>query len=358
MWPYFVIPVFIAVISIFSRGNQIERSTWVLVLLSTVFFVGLRHKVGMDWNNYLIMIERVYYSHNLQYALHVVEPGYAFLLWLSAGMGYGVYGSNLIGTLIFCLGLFRYAQTTPHPWTALLVSMPILVTVVAMSANRQAVAIGVLLWMVAAWSKLSLSRRVASILFAALFHFSAIFFLVFVAADLKARKSVKVVLAGSFLVIMFYILSNTGRGNYYSSLYLTSQNEITRSTGAIFHVILNGGPAALYFLLSRSQRAVLFPSQLYRLMALLALALIPAALLDSAAAGRMSLYLFPVSMYAFSAFPQLVKEGQQREFVKSGVAILMLLILFLWLSFANSSSAHIPYGNFLTIPSFERRLCC
>jgi len=358
MWPYFVIPGFVAFMSLISRGKQVHYYTWGLTFVALLLFVGLRHKVGMDWNNYLIMIERVYKSPTLMDAFNVSEPGYALLLWASAELGFGVYGSNLVGTLIFCLGLFRFARTTPHPWTALLVAMPMLVTVVAMSANRQAVAIGVLLWVVATWSTSSLVRRVAGILFAALFHYSALLFLVFAAADLKIRNSFKVVLGGAFMAGVFYVLATTGQADYYDSLYVTGQTEMTQSEGAIFHVMLNGGPAALFFLLSGKQRALLFPSQLHRLMAFLAVALVPAALLTSAAAGRITLYLFPVSMFVISAFPLLVSSKQQKALVRYGIALFMLLVLFVWLAFANSSLAHRPYGNFLTVPNFEWRLCC
>jgi hypothetical protein len=195
-------------------------------------------------------------------------------------------------------------------------------------------------------------------LFAALFHFSALFFLVFAAADLKIRTSLKVVLIGALFAGSFYLLSTTGRADHYDDLYVTGQTQLTQSDGAIFHVIYNGGPAALFFILSGKQRAMLFPSQIHRLMALLAVALIPAVFLTSVAAGRITLYLFPMSMYVISALPLLVSSRQEKYLVRFGIALFMLLMLFVWLAFANSSFAHIPYGNFLTVPNFERRLCC
>lgn len=358
MWPYFVIPGFIAFMTLITRGRRVHFYAWGLTFAAMVLFVGLRHKVGMDWNNYLIMIQRVHDSASIQAAIDVAEPGYALLLWASAELGYGVYGSNLVGTLIFCYGLFRYARTTPHPWTALLVAMPMLVTVVAMSANRQAVAIGVLLYVASIWRDTRLLQRVAGIAAAALFHYSALLFLVFAVADLKIRNSFKVVLGAVFLLAMLYILATTGQAEYYDSVYVSGQTQATQSEGALFHVLFNGGPAALYFLLSRRQRALLFPDQFHRLMAFLALSLIPAAAVISTAAGRTTLYLFPVSMYVISAFPLLVEGKQQKTLIRYGTGLFMLLVLYVWLAFANSSHAHRPYGNYFTVPDFSRALCC
>lgn len=358
MWPYFVIPGLLALMILASPGRRVHPYAWGVLFLLTLLFVGLRHKVGMDWNNYLLMIGRVYRSPDMEAALDIAEPGYALLLRVSAELGWGVYGSNLAGTLIFCLGLFRYARTTAHPWTALLVAMPMLVTVVAMSANRQAVAIGVLLWAVAGWPSSSMLKRVLQIGFAALFHYSALLFLVFLVADLKLRRSLKLAGAGLFLAAAFYVLFVTGRADYYDSLYVTGQSEMTQSEGAIFHVLFNGGPALLYFLLSRRQRELLFPDQLHRLMAFMAIALIPMALVASAAAGRVTLYLFPVSMSVIAAFPMLFRPGASRLLVRYGTGLFLLLVLYIWLAYANSSRAHIPYGNFLTVPSHLWRLCC
>lgn len=357
MLPYFYVTGFIAFMAFISPARRVHFFAWGMAFLVLLIFVGLRHHVGMDWNNYLYMIDRAN-TGSLQDAFNVAEPGYASLLWVSGQMGWGVYGSNLAGTFIFCLGLFRYARTTRYPWVALLVAMPMLVIVVSMSANRQAVAIGVLLWVVAGWNGSGLIKRAVGIGVAALFHFSALFFLIFLVSDLKLGRSLKIALAAIFLAGAAYVLLATGRVDYYDSLYVTGQTEMTQSEGAIFHVLFNGGPALLYLLLPRRKRTLLFPDQLHQQMAFVAIALIPAALITSAAAGRISLYLFPVSMYAISAFPLLIESATARTFTRYGIALFMLLVLFIWLGYANSSGAHLPYGNFLTTPAHLWRLCC
>ena len=357
MLPYFSITGFVAILAIVMPARRVSVLLWTVAFFFIVVFVGLRHHVGMDWNNYLRMIEFVGRG-TLYEALEYAEPAFALLLWLSAQLGFGIYGSNLVGTLVFCVGLFCYARSTPSPWVTLVVAMPMLVTVVAMSANRQAVAIGVLLWLVAVWYRSTLSHRIAAILLASMFHASALVFLVFVMSDLKFRWSIRIGSTVIFMIAALFLMEWTGRADHYDAAYVTGQSEFTRAPGAVLHILFNGGPAALYFLLSKRRQSILLPDQLHRNMAMLAIALLPTAFFFSAAAGRISLYLFPVSMYIFSSLPNLASSKADRQLIRTSIAISMIGLLYLWLGFANSSIAHLPYGNLLTTPFESWRLCC
>jgi hypothetical protein len=327
---------------------------WAIAFIVLVLFVGLRHKVGMDWNNYLLMISRVV-DVPLTDAFAVAEPGYAMLLWLSGAAGAGVYGANLVGAVIFLFGVFRFASRCPSPWVALAAAFPFLIVVVGMSANRQAIAIGLLLWLVAGWQEFTLRKRVAITLMAALFHFSAIFFLIFSALDLKLRPGYKLVVGLVMLTLMLAFLQMSGGAQYYDQLYVTGQSEITYSPGALMHVLLNGLPALLV-VAGGIFRKQLFPNSLMVQMAWVAMSLIPLALVFSAASGRMTLYLFPVSMYAFSALPAMMSSGVQRAAIRTLLAGVMSFMLWYWLAFANSSLAHIPYNNVFWMDATELHL--
>lgn len=356
MFPYIAVTCFVASMAFLFPARRVQPLPWLFAFTVLLVFVGLRHHVGMDWNNYLIMIERSAHGTIVE-ATNYSEPLYAAMLWSSGKLGLGVYGSNLFGTLIFLLGLFSYARTTPSPWFALLVAMPILVIVVAMSANRQAAAIGMLLWAIARWDTSSLARRVIYIGIATMFHASAIMFLVFTVADLHIRARYKVILSGIFMAAIFAYLSSTGIGGYYDALYGAGQTKYTRSSGALYHVMLNGGPALIYFLLRRS-RTILLPNDLHRNMAVLAVILIPASFVASAASGRIGLYLFPVSMYVLTAIPYLIKRNDLRILYRLGLTLFFIFVAIFWLGFSNSGHAHLPYRNFFTVDSYLLRLCC
>jgi hypothetical protein len=57
-------------------------------------------------------------------------------------------------------------------------------------------------------------------------------------------------------------------------------------------------------------------------------------------------------MWVWSALPQLV-DVRYRRAMRLGICALMLLILFGWLSYANSSLGHVPYYNALFIEPWE-----
>ena len=59
MLPYFAVTGFVAFMAISAPMRRVNNATWAAAFLVLLLFVGLRHHVGMDWNNYLIMIERV-----------------------------------------------------------------------------------------------------------------------------------------------------------------------------------------------------------------------------------------------------------------------------------------------------------
>lgn len=357
MAPYFILFFPIALIAALAPSRRIYLYFWAIIFFVIVVFVGLRHNVGIDWNNYLLMIERANLGSWID-SFQVSEPGYATLLWVSGQRGWGVYGAYFIGTFIFAAGLFRYARTTPYPWIALAVAMPNLVIVVSMSAARQAVAIGVLLWLVAAWPRCSLLSRIALVLFAASFHISAVAFLFFVVLDLRIRFWLKVVGTTVAGLLAIYILTASGHAEYYDSAYGTGRSEITQSSGAIIHTFLNAGPALLAFALGRKYWKILLPDTMHRQLAVLSIAVFLLVPVSSAAAGRIGLYLFPVSMMIFSSLPLIVKGTGEKLAVRGAIAGVMFAIMTIWLVYANSAGAHQNYRNALFVDPHILVLCC
>jgi hypothetical protein len=357
MLPYFYITIPIAIMAVGTPRYRLMPLLWWLAFVVVVLFVGLRHHVGMDWNNYLVMIARANVG-SIWDSYSVAEPGYSTLLWIAGQSGWGVYGANLIGTMIFAAGLFRYAGSTPSPWIALLVALPFLVIVVAMSAARQAVAIGLILWLVADWSGASVRKRVVLIVLAASFHMSAIGFLAFVFLDLKVPIWVKVSGSAFMALLIIYALQSSGHASYYDDLYGRGQTELTQSTGAIFHVILNGGPALLCFCFGRQVREILIKDRLHKQLAIIAIALIPLSFVMSAASGRIALYLFPVSMWFFATMPLLIRDTGSRFMIKAIFGLFFISVLATWLIAGNAASAHGNYRNALFISPDKLSLCC
>lgn len=345
MWPYFLVTGIIVFAAILYPRQHPNRLAWAAAFVMLVLFTGLRHKVGMDWNNYLYM-GQYFKAGSLLNAMRRAEPAYGLLLWTSMKAGFGVYGANLIGAIVFCLGLFRCARATSAPWLALAVAMPMLVIVVSMSANRQTIAIGVLLWLVAAWPQLSLWKRVFITLLASTFHFSAIFFLMFSALDMRLKPTYKILLSVSMMVAIVVFMQYSGAFDTYDQSYVGGQTSATYSPGATQHVLFNGLPAILAMVMVRFTNRLL-PIALLRHMAIFSAALVPLAFFYSTAAGRMTMYMFPVSMFVFTGFIQSLKGGNARAMGRTVLGFLMAGVLAYWLAYSNSSHAYIPYSNAL-----------
>ncbi len=344
MWPYLSLFTIPTLMGLTNRRGFFNNFIWVGSFVTIFLFIGLRHKVGMDWNNYLLMIERVSIL-SVGEAIGFIEPAYGLLLWLGAQSGYSIYFTNLVTSAIFIFGLYAFLSKTDEPWLGLIAALPILIIVVAMSANRQAPAIGVLMFLTAYWYRLNIPLKVALVLFATSFHFSAFFFLIFIALNLRIHFFIKLIASFFMMGLMAYFFATSDAGNYYNELYIVGQDEIGRSQGALIHVALNAFFGS-FLLAGKRIRQTLFPTPLLMQLAVLAIVLFFLAFVVPNAAGRMSLYLFPVSIYVVSRFP-LLFQGSRRPFIRLGVALLFGVQSWGWLSFSNSAIGHIPYGNYM-----------
>lgn len=340
-----------ALMAMTAGQRRPDAALWYSALCVLIAFVGLRHNVGMDWNNYLRMIAKISWLQNLGDFWVVSEPLYALFLWVGIESGGGIYVTNLITTTIFAVGLFRMAARMPEPWLALMASVPFLIVVVAMSANRQAAACGVIFWLIAYWDRRSFGARVALVILAAGFHTSALIMLIFVGFATQWRLWIKIVLSVLLIGVMVYLLQITGRAEYYDRLYGTGQTELTQSSGAMIHVAMVALPG-MVVMLRRRWRETLLPINLYRQMAVISIVTLFMVPIASAASGRIALYWYPVSLMVWSSLPSIVPP-KDRYLIRYGIVLLMLGQMFLWLTFANSSHAHFPYRNALFMPQSE-----
>jgi hypothetical protein len=226
-----------------------------------------------------------------------------------------------------------------------------------MSGARQTIAIGILLLATASWHRSSLWARVAYVLVASLFHVSAAGFMVLTVRDLKIAGWAKIALGGVFAIAATYLLMTTEAAKSYTELYVTGEDVVV-SGGALMHVMLNGAPALVYFALPARYREILLPNALHRDLAKLAILLIPASFVASTAASRVSLYVFPVSMYLFAALPHALRGQGLRALARYAGAVGFVAVAVLWLAAANNSSAWVPYRNMLTEPAQALELCC
>lgn len=346
MIPYFVmlgIPGFVAFMG--DRGRA--RSVFFLLAVLFWLMIGLRWKVGTDWNNYLVIYN---WSRSASFweSLLSREPSFALLNWVVHGVGGGFILLNAVAATAFCWGFFYLAQRCREPFLAITVATPLVVIAGSMNLTRQAIALGIICYLYASWDKGGPLRRIAWIVFAATFHFSSIFVLTFVALSWQSRGWGKFVAAAFIGGGMFAITSFAPSAmEAYSHLYISGQMN---APGAIVHVIVLSTAALTYFAFHDRWREVYGENMLCSAMALVALCLIPAVYVSSVGAYRLSLYLWPMAMYIWSGVPGIMPTAGAQMMYRLIVVFASAILLLGWLTLANNSVDWVPYHSWITQP--------
>ena len=323
----------------------IRRTGYLLAAVAILYWVmvGWRFQIGVDWNNYHY-IYSVAKDQSLGELLADNEPGFRALLWFASASGGGLILVNVMSALVFCWGFFALAKRCLEPFLAIVVATPLVVVAVAMSGTRQAMAMGIIYYAIATWDKRGTLGRTVLVVIAGLFHFSAMFNVVFVVLGAKLTPPGRLAATTFVILTMLLVLwLFPDRFEFYSEAYV-GEGSVT-SPGALAHVILLAIPATVYFAVRGRWNQVLGDSPLLKYLAIASLMLIPAAYVSSVGASRFSFYLWPVAMYVWSGMPALLRSNASRYIYRMAVVGGSLAVLILWLQLANSSWAYVPYRN-------------
>lgn len=347
MLPYWLLYGYFAVASMFGSAKTAEGRTQgrpflVLGAIIIIFMVGLRFRVGADWNSYQYIFDAARYA-SFERLLSSGDPGYQVLNWFTWTAGMQVWGVNLVAALVFTWGLVRLATAQPYPWLGMLVAIPYLVIVVAMGYTRQAMALGFIMAGLANFSRGgSIARFIFYVALAGLFHRTAILVVPFAAFVARGSKWVNVALIAIAAPLLYYsLLSNHVddlinayvKAGYYSS------------SGAAIRMALCVVPALSYFFFRSRMKFTKLEMALWRNFALATLVALVFLLTTTSATAvdRFSLYLLPLQIAVYSRLPFLLKN----EFLPRLIlAAFGAFILFVWLNYASNSDSWLPYRYF------------
>jgi len=312
-----------------------------------VVAIGARENIGMDWNNYVAIHQKMRF-YRFQEVLFGTEAAANSLFWISRKFFSGIYTTNFVAAVILVLGVLIFAARTSEPWLSVLAATPYVCIVIGMSATRQAMAIGVILTVFAFWHDFGLIRKGAMIFAASLFHTSAIFIGGFMVQDLPVHAAIRIAAGAAVAGAGVYVLSRTGiysgQLDFYAESYLSSEGQIV-SPGALAHVALVALPAAVYFYFRDRIFAVYERSGFMDMSALICLALVPAAFVFSTAASRFSVYMQFFPMIFYPVLADVMSTENNKTAIRLSVIGLNFAFLLAWLEFANNSFAYLPYRS-------------
>jgi hypothetical protein len=347
-WILFLIPAFWAVsrlkpvpyMSISVRRAH-WPNVWRIVYVFLVLMIGLRHEVGGDWMTYIELLNS-YTDPTTADKFGFQDPAFVLFNILAASTGTGVYLLNLLSAIFFSWGLVVFCRAQPRPWLALVVAVPYLITVVAMGYTRQGVAIGIAMVAMVALGQGNTVRFFLWILFAALFHKSAIILIpMAILASTKRRvfTLLWVSVAGfALFAVLLQEASSVLIEGYIQAGY--------QSSGAAIRIAMNAVPAVLLlvfrkrFELSDSQRSF------WTWMAWSALLLVALLIVSpsSTAVDRVALYWIPLQLFVLSRLPNALgkRDGKNAGWVCAVVGY-SAAVHFVWLVYADTAFAWLPY---------------
>ncbi|MBV9528573.1 EpsG family protein [Sphingomonas sp.] len=346
MFPYWAVFALFALAAAvekpWSEGTRTRPLAFLATGIFLTLFIGLRYWVGGDWIEYQAWFDMAAYTP-LANTLGEQDPAYQFLNWFGQRMGVGIWFVNLVCAVVFTWGLLRLARTQPRPWMVMLLSVPYLITVVAMGYTRQAVSIGLAMAAMAdVINGARVIRAIGYIAVATFFHKTALVVLPLLAlatgeSVLWTLATVPLAVYGLFQTFLAPSLDHLVAG-YLDTQYASSGAAVRVSLVMLGAIIFQLYRGSLGF---TDRESILMRNLSLGAYACLALLFI---LPSSTVVDRLGLYLIPLELLVLARVPSnLVSEG----IGKACVMALAFAVLFVWLTQGSFSGAWIPYRNYL-----------
>ncbi len=321
---------------------------WYSILIFLTLLIGFRLEVGGDWGSYLNYLQFMATVNNVSdHFIITQDPAYTLLNWASGKAGFSIYGVNLVCGFIFSYGLIKLCRSLPRPFLALAVAFPYLIIVVSMGYSRQGAALGLSLLAFQALTKEKIYNFALLIVIAALFHKTAIILLgAAILATTKNRK--RVIFIFSVLgIFLYFIFLKDAIERLFLYYYFENQYE---SDGAFIRLLMLILPSLLILLFPGRFKMHFKEMTLWKSFAFISvLAFFGFFVFDaSTAIDRMALYLLPIQLVVFSYLPEFFgNRGEARQWIILSILLMYLLILYVWLAYANYSIYWQPYRSIL-----------
>jgi hypothetical protein len=347
-WAILLLPIF-AILHPVRLDSDAHKLVFKLAGVIFIILIGLRYNVGGDWDRYISIYE---YHKNTPLDFSKFSSGdyaYELIHWVSLNYLYGIYTTNLICAVIFITGLFKFCQTMPSPWLALLISINFLLIVVAMGYTRQAAAVGFLFLGLVSLMEEKKMRFYVYIIVGALFHKTLLimFPIGYLYINSKNEFNILHFIAFSFILLVAFKLLLLQRIEHLYYYYI--EIKFHDSGGALIRVFMNFISALIFFKFRKKFKGVFHDERLWFIFSMISIVMLPAAYFYSTLIDRIAIFFIPLQLAVLSRVPLLIASKQNRSIFILGVIIVYSSALFVWLNYGNHSNNWIPYQNILTL---------
>lgn len=309
-------------------------------------FAAFRYEVGCDWDNYADHFEFTRYWDSEE-ALLRTEPAYWLLHIQLHGFGLEYPYLNLVMAIPFFWGLVVLARRQPDPLGFLILSFPVLIINMPMSAIRQAVAIGFVCLAIVAFQDRKLIRYVALIVAGFLFHTSAIVFLA-LAPFIPFRLTRATIALAALLVLPGMYFMFTEAAEFYADRYVGTGLD---AAGGLYRSAMLAAVGSYFLLALRQTFQERFPADhtvavIGAWIMIGTLAILP---ISTVMSDRFGYYVAPIQLMIMARLPYLLRPGGRAQFVSAAPYLMLGIMLIVWT--ANSRLFHmcyLPYQTWLS----------
>ena len=358
MYFYIAYIVIVFMLGVFARTapRHIRYFFYAIFALITLIFIGLRYKTGGDWIQYEGYFNQMVGLSVSDIILELPHKGvlYLFLNKVVYILGGEYYFVNLIVVTVFIVGVSKSYKLAGDYWDFILMLSPYVIIIVLMSYNKQAMAIGFLLW---AYHDYERGRKRSFYVLTTIaggFHLSALLFYFYPflsrldnRGNFSSRGYKKLNLS---LVILFLSVLVIGKYFLFDKLYVYLLEHYMQSNrGGV-----GGYYRAGYFILPLLILLVFSGKYKYYFndyskmvtVLLLPILLLPVLVLSPIIYDRIIIYIFPFQAVVASRVIK-VQDGY-------GAFVMRLLLFFYvevlmigWLTFGNNSNNWLDYDNYI-----------
>lgn len=349
MIPYFLLYAYLSLNSLFS--NKFSIFTGTLTFLILLIFIGFRHEIGVDWEQYLNMM----YEDAYLRLIEGHEIGYSIFNWIGSELD-SIYIVNSLSAIVFLSGLFAFCKRQSYPWVSLIFAFPVLLLPVALSLTRQSCAVGIEFFALNAIEDQKIIKAIILIILGITFHFSALFLLaIFIPDILKNSFKFKFIFLTALISILTYFLYDyfSIKLADYNDLYIANEFGHTWvSTGAIPR-ILPSLFASLILIFNKDKFTSVankFSIKIYLRIAYFVLLFFVLMVLFSFKASifdRFAIYFVPITIFVFNRTINLKLFKISKYYYQLIFLSYYFLQSFLWLEMAQFKPSFVPYKNIL-----------
>ncbi len=331
-----------------SAGQPRTRLLLYRLNLVLIFlFVALRWDVGCDWENYFEHFE-VTRNTPFDFFISQREPGYWLMVYYAHYFDLDYIHINVVSALLFFIGLHIFAKTQPDPLGFLIMTFPVLIINLPMSALRQAIAVGFLCIAYNYFVRRRPIAYLACIAGGSLFHSSILLFgalAPMVRNGFNTRSVVQSVLL-SLPGQYFLFLDDV---ELYAERYIDTGID---AAGGLFRGGMLGLVGVLFFIYLKAPWKRTFPRD-YNLMligSLVMIAVFGATFVSTVIGDRLGYYVQPLQIAILARLPYF-PMGRDSNLVNALPYVGLGAVLVTW---ANLSSlfdrCYVPYNSILFSP--------